>query len=136
MDRSDVLSFLRDPPPELLLMSAELDDEDEAAAAASERVETIVEKAPRAATSRKQSVAPPTPSVGPQSPRNWHGSKRLKKEHVATFERVYRQTNRPSVSISCVGGLMLPFCCCFRLAWFLVHSFGVESIKGAVNSRK
>lgn len=100
MDRSDVLSFLRDPPPELLLMSAQLEEEDEAAAAAPKKVEAKVEKAPRTAPSRKQSAPPSTPSGGPQNPRSWHGNKRLKKEHVATFERVYRQTNRPSVIIS------------------------------------
>lgn len=96
MNRSDVLSFLRDPPPDLLLMSAQLEEEDEAAAVATKKVETKVEKAPQTAPSRKQSVPPPTTSGGPQNPRSWHGNKRLKKEHVATFERVYRQTNRPS----------------------------------------
>jgi hypothetical protein len=126
MDRSDVLSFLKDPPPELLLMSVQFANEAEEAAA-SEEVEAKVEKAPRTATSRKQPVPSPTPSGGPQSPRNWHGNKRLKKEHVATFERVYRQTNRPSVIISVYSGnlvtfsasrswgLMLPFCFCFHL---------------------
>lgn len=94
MDRADVLSFLRNPPPELLLMSDELENE---VAEASERAEAKVEKAPKvAAASRKQPAPPLNPSGGPQSPRSWHGSKRLKKEHIATFERVYRNSTRPS----------------------------------------
>lgn len=106
MDRSDVLSFLKDPPPELLLMTAQWDSEDEAAAAAAiPEVEydfkvDVVDKAPRTATARKQPTSPPTPSGGPQAPRSWHGNKRLKKEHIATFERVFRQSSRPSVIIS------------------------------------
>lgn len=103
MERSDVLSFLKDPPPELLLMSAEFQREDEEAAKIPEvqfdfKVD-VVSEAPRTASARKQPMAPPMPSGGPQVPRNWHGNKRLKKEHLATFERVYRQSNRPSVTI-------------------------------------
>jgi len=84
-------------------MSTQLEEEDEAAPVATKKVEAKVEKAPKAAPSRK----PPTPSGGPQSPRSWHGNKRLKKEHVATFERVYRQTNRPSVIISIRHGYLI-----------------------------
>lgn len=100
MDRADVLTFLKDPPPDLLLMSAQLAaEEDEEEEEDSEEI--VVPKVSRTAASRKQSAPPATtPSGAPQSPRNWHGSKRLKKEHLATFERVYRQTNRPSVTIS------------------------------------
>ncbi|KAG0601891.1 hypothetical protein M758_11G146000 [Ceratodon purpureus] len=98
MDRSDVLSFLKDPPPELMLMTAQWDLEDEAAAAIPEidfKV-NVVDKAPMTGTPRRQPMSPPTPSGGPQAPRSWHGNKRLKKEHIATFERVYRQSTRPS----------------------------------------
>jgi hypothetical protein len=104
MDRADVLSFLKDPPPELVLMTAQWDREDEEAAAIPQaefefKVD-VVSEAPTTATARKQPVSPPpTPSGGPQVPRRWHGNKRLKKEHIATFERVYRQSSRPSVII-------------------------------------
>lgn len=107
MDRADVLSFLRNPPPELLLMSDELENE---VAEASERAEAKVEKAPKvAAASRKQPAPPLNPSGGPQSPRSWHGSKRLKKEHIATFERVYRNSTRPSVNTSDFSDLFTIF---------------------------
>lgn len=101
MDRADVLSFLKDPPPELVLMTAQWDREDEEAAAIPqaefEFTVDVVSEAPTTATARKQPVSPPpTPSGGPQVPRSWHGNKRLKKEHIATFERVYRQSSRPS----------------------------------------
>ena len=101
MDRADVLSFLKDPPPELLLMSAEFDREDEEEAKIPEvqvdfKVD-VIKQAPTTASVRKQPMPPPTTYGGPQAPRNWHGNKRLKKEHIATFERVFRQSSRPSV---------------------------------------
>lgn len=94
MDRTDVLFFLKDPPPELLLMSASFEEEP-----ANNDVPS--RKPPKVVTPERNIVSKPaTTEGGPPGPKSWHNNKRLRKEHVATFERVYRQTRRPSVSLS------------------------------------
>ena len=98
MDRTDVLFFLKNPPPELLLMSASFEEE-----AANNDVPSR-SKPPKVVTpERNQVLKPATTEGGPPGPKSWHSNKRLRKEHVATFERVYRQTHRPSVSLLAVG---------------------------------
>lgn len=100
MDRADVLSFLRNPPPELLLMSASLDEESAERTASSKLAEASGRMKPSKVVTpeKREPELKPATAGGPQGPKSWHSNKRLRKEHIATFERVYRQSQRPSVS--------------------------------------
>lgn len=112
MDRSDVLSFLRDPPLDLLVMSASLedsdssDDEDESAQITNSRLAELTRTRKLAPTGLPDKRIPKlmkqatlAPGGGAGGPQSWQRNKRLRKEHIATFERVYRQSKRPSVSV-------------------------------------
>jgi hypothetical protein len=112
MDRSDVLAFLRDPPLDLLVMSASLedsdssDDEDESAQITNSRLAELTRTRRLAPTGLPDKRIPKlmkqatlAPGGGARGPQSWQGNKRLRKEHIATFERVYRQSKRPSVSV-------------------------------------
>ncbi|KAH8956274.1 hypothetical protein BDL97_07G031700 [Sphagnum fallax] len=109
MDRSDVLSFLRDPPLDLLVMSASLedsdssDDEDESAQITNSRLAELTRTRRLAPTGLPDKRIPKlmkqatlAPGGGAGGPQSWQRNKRLRKEHIATFERVYRQSKRPS----------------------------------------
>ncbi|KAJ7527974.1 hypothetical protein O6H91_16G079000 [Diphasiastrum complanatum] len=95
LDRSDILSFLRDPPPELL--TAVLDETfKESVNSTSE----IIDKT----SSHRENATPVSldeKKKGPHTsrPTSWYSQKRLRKEVVNTFELVYRRTKRPTNSM-------------------------------------
>ncbi|KAL2653325.1 hypothetical protein R1flu_021453 [Riccia fluitans] len=95
MDRADVLAWLKNPPPELVMLGAsmELGDESED----SDEGDADVGAA-SLRTSSKDSGLSTKQNPGRQelAPVTWHNQKRLRKEHVATFERVFRRTRRPT----------------------------------------
>ncbi|KAL3685084.1 hypothetical protein R1sor_003106 [Riccia sorocarpa] len=95
MDRSDVLAWLKNPPPELLMVGASMGLEDDSGDPEEEDANAEV-----AATvsSSKDSGSSAKQNAGSQglAPVTWHSQKRLRKEHLATFERVFRRTRRPT----------------------------------------
>eukprot|EP00850_Spirogloea_muscicola_P020372 SM000214S06766 [mRNA] locus=s214:79844:81217:+ [translate_table: standard] len=105
LSREDVLAWLRDPP-DLQALEVELEA---AGQAAQQRAMSA-----RAAEEERQGARalPQTPAMAdeeenlldeqqwtPHLQRQWHSQKRLRREHLATFERVYGQSHHPSESM-------------------------------------
>ncbi|BFI23320.1 protein MpHD9 [Marchantia polymorpha subsp. ruderalis] len=95
MDRSDVLAWLKNPPPELLMLGATMGLEED-----SKDADQVNEESEDAASRTPAKISTSTNKQIPESqgfaPETWYNQKRLKKEHVATFERVFRRTKRPT----------------------------------------
>ncbi|CAM6109151.1 unnamed protein product [Calypogeia fissa] len=87
MDRFDVLAWLKNPPPQLLMYVATMENE--------ESTDELPEDRPAMSNSARKQDA----ETGPEGRQSWSSQKRLRKEHEATFERVFRNTDRPSNAI-------------------------------------
>ncbi|GAB2215436.1 hypothetical protein Droror1_Dr00019821 [Drosera rotundifolia] len=98
-----VLELLREPPPELLMMSASLPDTPEPAISAPETVE--------AESASGETQIEPTEPIEPAElsmadpevklpihvlQSTWSARKRIKKAHIATLEKVYYRSKRPT----------------------------------------
>lgn len=98
-----VLELLREPPPELLMMSASLPDTPEPAISTPETVE--------AESASGETQIEPTEPIEPAEPSmadpevklpihvlqsTWSAQKRIKKAHIATLEKVYYRSKRPT----------------------------------------
>ncbi|KAG6549147.1 hypothetical protein Mapa_009373 [Marchantia paleacea] len=95
MDRSDVLAWLKNPPPELLMLGATmgLEEDSQDADQVDEESEDAVSRTPTKISSSTNKQISESKGFAPET---WYNQKRLKKEHVATFERVFRRTKRPT----------------------------------------
>ncbi|GAB2284899.1 hypothetical protein Dimus_019352 [Dionaea muscipula] len=92
LDRSLVLELLRDPPTSLLMMSASLPDKSEPGISIPKTVEVQPVSSETEPIEPNLEVKPPIHVLQT----TWSAQKRLKKVHVATLEKVYERTKRPT----------------------------------------
>ncbi|OAY53695.1 protein OVEREXPRESSOR OF CATIONIC PEROXIDASE 3 [Manihot esculenta] len=95
LDRAIVLELLRDPPPNLVMMSAALPDEPAPTSSLPESKPIEIIAAESVTVDEVKSKSEKGVPVHVLRHR-WSAQKRLKKVHVATLERVYRRTKRPT----------------------------------------
>ncbi|XP_024540144.1 protein OVEREXPRESSOR OF CATIONIC PEROXIDASE 3-like [Selaginella moellendorffii] len=101
LDRRDVLTFLRDPPPELIelidsISDKESDEEEDKPEDQTGTQEQDSEAGKEENDSpRVERIGLPGDTQG-TGPKAWYGKKRIRKEHLETFEKVFQRTKRPT----------------------------------------
>eukprot|EP01018_Ginkgo_biloba_P006489 Gb_32631 [translate_table: standard] len=97
LDRGLVLDLLRDPPPKLLLVDGFMPEKDNVGSSGS-KSKPLETASPTLAEVEQTNIKTEDPVYVTQM--GWNRKKRMKKVHIATLEKVYRRTKRPTVSIS------------------------------------